>query len=143
MIEAAGLSLDVVAYIAPQELTRGQRPREERPVMHHIAIDVHKRESQICILAEGGKRSTSRTCQGSPAPSLPPSTPVNLTSVGSDWATLDSHPGSPIVSQAGSPMLSHPGAATWSHPVERDRISFSFSPPRGILLGASTPGGDT
>src|SRR6266508_4348144 len=127
MIEAAGLSLDVVAYIAPQKLTRGQRPREERPVMHHIAIDVHKRESQICILAEGGKRSTSRTCQGSPAPSLPPSTPVNLTSVGSDWATLDSHPGAP----------------TWSHPVERDRISFSFSPPRGILLGASTPGGDT
>src|SRR6266567_6826077 len=50
--EAAGLSLDVVAYTAPQELTRGQRRREEGPAMDHIGIDVHKRESQICILAE-------------------------------------------------------------------------------------------
>ena len=53
--EAAGLSLDVVAYAAPQEHTRAQRRREERPAMDHIGIDVHKRESQICILAEGGE----------------------------------------------------------------------------------------
>jgi hypothetical protein len=53
--EAAGLSLDVVAYAAPQEHTRGQRRREERPAMDHLGIDVHKRESQICILAEGGE----------------------------------------------------------------------------------------
>jgi hypothetical protein len=53
--EAAGLSLDVVAYAAPQEHTRGHRRREERPAMDHIGIDVHKREDQICILAEGGE----------------------------------------------------------------------------------------
>src|SRR6266542_5927086 len=58
--EAAGLSLDVVAYTAPQELTRGQRRREERPAMDHIGIDVHKRESQICILAEGGELMEQR-----------------------------------------------------------------------------------
>ena len=53
--EAAGLSLDVVADAARQEHTRGQRRREERPAMDHIGIDVHKRESQICPLAEGGE----------------------------------------------------------------------------------------
>ena len=54
--QAAGLSLDVVAYAAaPQEHTRGQRRGEERPAMDHIGIDVHKRGSQICILAEGGE----------------------------------------------------------------------------------------
>src|SRR6266540_6894248 len=58
--EAAGLSLDVVAYTAPQELTRGQRRREESPAMDHIGIDVHKRESQICILAEGGELMEQR-----------------------------------------------------------------------------------
>jgi hypothetical protein len=26
--------------------------------MDHIGIDVHKRESQICILAEGGERGS-------------------------------------------------------------------------------------
>ena len=45
----------MVAYAAPQEHTRGQRRREERPALDHIGIDVHKRESQICILAEGGE----------------------------------------------------------------------------------------
>jgi hypothetical protein len=36
--EAAGLSLDVVAYAAPQEHTRGQRRGEERPAMDHSGI---------------------------------------------------------------------------------------------------------
>ncbi len=53
--EAAGLSLDVVAYSAPQEHTRGQRRREERPAMDHIGMDVHTKESQICILTEAGE----------------------------------------------------------------------------------------
>lgn len=51
--EAAGLSLDVVAYPAPQAHLRGQRRREERSTMDHIGMDVHKKERQICILAEG------------------------------------------------------------------------------------------
>src|SRR5206468_2309368 len=53
--EAAGLSLDVVAYAAPQESARGQRRGEERPAMDHVGIDVHKQESQICILTEAGE----------------------------------------------------------------------------------------
>jgi len=53
--EAAGLSLDVLAYAAPQEHTRGHRRSEERPAQDHIGIDIHKRESQICTLAEGGE----------------------------------------------------------------------------------------
>jgi hypothetical protein len=36
--EAAGLSLDVMAYAAPQEHTRGQRRGEERPAMDHNGI---------------------------------------------------------------------------------------------------------
>src|SRR6266850_1925990 len=55
MDEAAGLSLDVVALSCPTRAHRGQRRREERPAMDHIGIDVHKRESQIYILAEGGE----------------------------------------------------------------------------------------
>src|SRR6266545_1193829 len=39
----------------PHKSHRGQRRSEERPAMDHIGIDVHKRESQICILAEGGE----------------------------------------------------------------------------------------
>src|SRR5262245_46656662 len=39
----------------PTRVSRGQGRREERPAMDHIGIDVHKRESQICILAEGGE----------------------------------------------------------------------------------------
>ena len=53
--EAAGLSLDVVAYAAPQEHTRGQSRKRERPAMDHIGIDVHKTESQVCMLADGGE----------------------------------------------------------------------------------------
>src|SRR5574342_571425 len=39
----------------PTRAHRGQRRREERPAMDHIGIDVHKKESQICLLAEGGE----------------------------------------------------------------------------------------
>ena len=55
MDEAAGLSLDVVAYAAPQEHLAVNAAERERPAMDHIGIDVHKRESQIYILAEGGE----------------------------------------------------------------------------------------
>jgi hypothetical protein len=55
--EAAGLSLDVVAYAAPQEHPAVNAARRERPAMDHIGIDVHKRESQIYILAQGGKNT--------------------------------------------------------------------------------------
>src|SRR5262245_27331209 len=41
--------------ICPTRVTRGQRRREERPAMEHSGIDVHKKESQICLLAEGGE----------------------------------------------------------------------------------------
>src|SRR5206468_12201212 len=68
--DAAGLSLDVVAYAAPLELTRGQRRREEGPAMDHIGIDVHKRESQICILAEGGQLIEQRLIVGDIKPIL-------------------------------------------------------------------------
>src|SRR5262245_43923220 len=54
-MKAAGLSLDVVAYGGPTRFTRGQRRTEERPAMDQVGIDAHKRESQICILAEGGE----------------------------------------------------------------------------------------
>ena len=54
-MKPAGLPLDVVAYPAPQELHRGRRRREQRPATDHIGIDVHKRDSQICIVAEGGE----------------------------------------------------------------------------------------
>jgi hypothetical protein len=53
--EAAGLSLDVVAYAAPQEHPAVNAARRERPTMDHISIDVHKRETQIYILAEEGE----------------------------------------------------------------------------------------
>src|SRR6186713_2248105 len=39
----------------PHKSHRGQRRSEERPAMDHIGIDVHKRDSQIYILAEGGE----------------------------------------------------------------------------------------
>jgi hypothetical protein len=55
MDEAARLSLYVAAYAAPQAHIAGQRRSEERPAMDHIGIDVHKRESQIYILAESGE----------------------------------------------------------------------------------------
>jgi hypothetical protein len=45
----------VVADAAPQEHTRAHRRSEERPAQDHIGIDIHKRESQICTLAEGGE----------------------------------------------------------------------------------------
>src|SRR4030095_1369442 len=38
----------------PTRAPRGQRRKRERPAMDHIGIDVHKRESPICILGEGG-----------------------------------------------------------------------------------------
>jgi hypothetical protein len=41
----------VVAYAAPQEHPAVNAARRERPAMDHIGIDVHKRESQIYILA--------------------------------------------------------------------------------------------
>jgi hypothetical protein len=53
--EAAGLSLDVVAYAAPHEHPAVNAAERERPAMDHLGIDVHKRESQIYILAEGGE----------------------------------------------------------------------------------------
>src|SRR5262245_54668226 len=52
-MKAAGLPLDVVAYRAPQGLHAVDAA--ERGAMDHIGIDVHKRESQICILAERGE----------------------------------------------------------------------------------------
>ncbi len=45
----------MVAYAASQELTRGQRRREKRPAIEHIGIDLHKKKSQICVLAEEGE----------------------------------------------------------------------------------------
>ena len=54
MDEEARLSLDVVAYTAPQKHI-AVNAAVRRPAMDHIGIDVHKRESQICILAEGGE----------------------------------------------------------------------------------------
>ena len=39
---------------APQGNSRST-PQKERPSHGHIGIDVHKRESQICILAAGGE----------------------------------------------------------------------------------------
>ena len=53
--EAARLSLDVVAQAAPQEHSAVNAAERERPAMDHIGIDVHKRETQIYILAEGGE----------------------------------------------------------------------------------------
>ncbi|MBI4627772.1 MAG: hypothetical protein HY729_03600 [Candidatus Rokubacteria bacterium] len=46
---------NVVAYAAPQGVTRGQCRREKRPAMDHIGMDVHKKKSQICILTEAGE----------------------------------------------------------------------------------------
>ena len=37
--------------------------------MDHIGIDVHKRESQICILAEGGELIEHRILAGARPPS--------------------------------------------------------------------------
>ena len=48
-------SLDVVAYHAPQEHTRGQRRREERPAMDHIGMDVHKKEKPDLHPRRGGR----------------------------------------------------------------------------------------
>jgi hypothetical protein len=45
----------VVACIAPQEHSAVNAAERERPATDHIGIDVHKRESQIYILAEGGE----------------------------------------------------------------------------------------
>jgi hypothetical protein len=53
--EAAGLSLDVVAYAAPQEHLAVSAAERERPTLDHIGIGVHKRNSQIYILAEGSE----------------------------------------------------------------------------------------
>ena len=48
----------------PQEFSRGQDynpPHTGRPVaMHTIGIDLHKRESQLCILAETGEITERR-----------------------------------------------------------------------------------
>jgi hypothetical protein len=44
---------------APQEHPAVNAAERERPAMNHIAIDVHKRESQIYILAEGMRSSSS------------------------------------------------------------------------------------
>jgi hypothetical protein len=54
-MKTAGLPLDVVAYRAPQELHAVDAAERGRPAMDHVGIDVHKRESQICIRAEGGE----------------------------------------------------------------------------------------
>jgi hypothetical protein len=45
----------VVAYAAPHEHPAVNAARRERPAMDHIGIDVHKRESQIYVLAEGAR----------------------------------------------------------------------------------------
>src|SRR3989442_8636763 len=42
-------------HMPPHKSTRGLRRRRERPAMDHIGIDVHKRVSQIYILAEEGE----------------------------------------------------------------------------------------
>ena len=38
----------------PHRVNTRSTPQEGRPTMDHIGMDVHKKESQICILAEGG-----------------------------------------------------------------------------------------
>ena len=45
----------MVAYIAPQEHSAVNAAEREKPAMDHLGIDVHKRESQIYILAESGE----------------------------------------------------------------------------------------
>src|SRR5262249_24685195 len=39
---------------------RGQRRNGGGPAMDHIGIDVHKKESQVCILGEGGELREQR-----------------------------------------------------------------------------------
>src|SRR5207249_4364902 len=40
---------------SPHTETRGHRRTSGRPAMDHIGIDVHKKDSQICILTEAGE----------------------------------------------------------------------------------------
>ena len=48
-------TLDVVAYAAPQSEPRSNAAMKRGPAMDHIDIDLHKKESQICVLGEGGR----------------------------------------------------------------------------------------
>jgi hypothetical protein len=45
----------VVASTAPQSEPRSNAARKRRPAMDHIGIDLHKKESQICILGAEGE----------------------------------------------------------------------------------------
>ena len=54
---------------APQEHPAVNAAERERPAMDHIGIDVHKRESQIYILAEGARSSSGASA---PSPSASP-----------------------------------------------------------------------
>ena len=52
--EAADPQLDVVAYTAPpRERAHGRTRRG--PAMEYVGIDLHKKESQICLLTETGE----------------------------------------------------------------------------------------
>src|SRR5882724_5456581 len=54
--EAAGLHGDVVATFAPQGNTRSMpQQRTGRPVIDNIGLDLHKRETQLCLLTEAGE----------------------------------------------------------------------------------------
>src|SRR5262249_28656664 len=52
--EAADPQLDVVAYTAPPR-ARAQRRTRRGPAMEYVGIDLHKKESQICLLTETGE----------------------------------------------------------------------------------------
>jgi hypothetical protein len=47
-------TISIVVAGSPTIRTRSRAAGEWRPAMDHVGIDVHKRESQICILAEDG-----------------------------------------------------------------------------------------
>src|SRR5712691_5247081 len=54
--EAAGLHGDVVATFAPQRHTRSApQQRTGRPAMDNIGLDLHQRETQLCLLTDAGE----------------------------------------------------------------------------------------
>ena len=64
VIDGTCVSIDVMKRLAsrstwwhklPHKSYMRSTPQRERPAMDHIGIDVHKKESQICILAEEGE----------------------------------------------------------------------------------------
>jgi hypothetical protein len=53
--EAADPQLDVVAYSAPLRAHALMGATRRGPAMEYVGIDLHKKESQICLLTEAGK----------------------------------------------------------------------------------------